>query len=229
MKEKRFILLHRILWSGLALLLIIFPHFLKLFEPEVELVKEDVYVDYSYSTATVDIELQFSHAVSDVDIWISFYDENDNLIAEENPFYSFSEDIFHDFVCYVNVGSKTIEYYEITYIDFYYEIIDMDMYYLTSSYFIIIFISLFIISFFLKYKEYIYENKVISVYAGWYRHYLKVNGEKVDEFNGGSFIPISLTASIDENTRIDVIITRSNGITFKINGKLYNEFSNNIL
>ena len=223
MKEKRFIILHRILWSGLALLIIIFPHFLKLFEPEVELVKEDVYVDYSYSTATVDVELQFSHAVSYVDIWISFYDENDNLITEDNPIYSISEDIFHDFVCYVTVGDKTIEYYEITQLYFNYEIIDMDMYYVGSNFFLVIFISLFIMSFFLKYKEYIYENKVISVYAGWYRHYLKINGEKVDEFNGGSFMPIFLNANIDENTRIDVIITRYNGITFKINGKLCNK------
>lgn len=70
-----------------------------------------------------------------------------------------------------------------------------------------------------NYKSYIYNGKKIIVYSGFYHHYLKVDGQIVDEENTSiSFTPIFLNYNLDENIQAKISI--SNSISIKINGIL---------
>lgn len=63
-------------------------------------------------------------------------------------------------------------------------------------------------------------NEVV-VFAGLYDHYIEVNGERVDEYKSAFyFTPIKMSYNINENEKIDVIISLTNKISVKINGKL---------
>lgn len=82
-------------------------------------------------------------------------------------------------------------------------------------------IVFFIISLLLSYKEYNVDGKLISVYSGFYRHTLRVNGELCDEHNTDfSFIPIELSTTYDNDLKIKATISLSNQITVKVNDKL---------
>lgn len=88
--------------------------------------------------------------------------------------------------------------------------------------FVIVAFVIFIMSFFLSYKEYQYNKKTISVYAGYFHHTLRIDGEKYDEHNTlSSFIPIVLSTTLDDGTKLEAKISLTNRITLKINDKLY--------
>lgn len=79
----------------------------------------------------------------------------------------------------------------------------------------------FIASLLLSYKDYEYNGNNIVVYAGWYHHYIKVNGNKIDEHNTlVSFTAILLSCTLDDGTDIKVTITMTNRISLKINNQL---------
>ena len=113
-------------------------------------------------------------------------------------------------------------------------IIEPDISSKTSTFFWYLLISLtpisfciFIISLTLSYKETKYFDnetstyKTISVYAGFFHHWLKVNHILADEYNTSFFVtPIRLNTIIEENIKIDVTISTMNKITIKINTKL---------
>ena len=64
------------------------------------------------------------------------------------------------------------------------------------------------------------------VYAGWYHHYILINGEKYDEHNTITFFtPILLSASLDDGSEVKATISLTNRIALKINGKLYQKES----
>ena len=76
-------------------------------------------------------------------------------------------------------------------------------------------------SLFLSYKEYNYFGKQLSVYAGWFHHTLRVNGEVCDEHNTiTSWTPIKLSTTLYDGTKIDATITLTNRISLKANDKL---------
>lgn len=73
---------------------------------------------------------------------------------------------------------------------------------------------------------YHYNDKTIVVYAGWYHHYILINGEKYDEHNTLiSFTPITLTATLDDGSEVKATISLTNRVALKINGKLYQKES----
>lgn len=81
---------------------------------------------------------------------------------------------------------------------------------------------IFIVSLFLSYKSYRYNGDFIVVYSGWFHHYIKVNGTKMDEHNTlQTFIPILLTCTLDDGTDLEATITLTNRISLKINNQLY--------
>ena len=83
-------------------------------------------------------------------------------------------------------------------------------------------LAMFISSLLLSCKIYNYNGNEIIVFAGWYRHYIKINGEKHDEHNTFvSFTPIILTCSLDDGANIKATITLSSRITLKINDRIY--------
>ena len=76
----------------------------------------------------------------------------------------------------------------------------------------------------LSYKKYEYNGNSIIVYSGWYHHYIKFNGKKVDEHNTlVTFNAIPLSCALDDGTDIKVTITLTNRISLKINNQLYTE------
>lgn len=84
----------------------------------------------------------------------------------------------------------------------------------------------FISALLLSCNVYIYNDKKIVVYAGWYHHYILINGEKYDEHNTITFFtPILLSASLDDGNEIKATISLTNRIALKINGKLYQKES----
>lgn len=79
----------------------------------------------------------------------------------------------------------------------------------------------FISALLLSCNVYLYNDKKIVVYAGWYHHYILVNGEKYDEHNTLiSFTPITLTATLDDGSEVKATISLTNRVALKINGKL---------
>lgn len=84
----------------------------------------------------------------------------------------------------------------------------------------------FISALLLSCNVYIYNDKKIVVYAGWYHHYILINGEKYDEHNTITFFtPILLSATLDDGSEVKATISLTNRIALKINGKLYQKES----
>ena len=92
---------------------------------------------------------------------------------------------------------------------------------------VIIYLDIFSLVFFissltLSYKKYEYNGNEIIVYAGWFYHYIKVNGVKMDEYNTlTSWTAISLSCMLDDGTVLNAVISTMNRITLKINNRLY--------
>ena len=89
-------------------------------------------------------------------------------------------------------------------------------------------IIMFVGALFVQYREYEYNGKKISVYAGYFHHTLRINEEKFDEHNTFlAFTPIKLSTKLDEKTNIEATITLSNRVSLKINDKLLNRIKKN--
>ncbi len=71
-------------------------------------------------------------------------------------------------------------------------------------------------------KEYNYNDKIISVYAGYFRHTLRVDGRLASKYNKWlSAINVELSATLDENTKIIAKIQPLNIITFRLYSQKY--------
>ncbi|MDE6356274.1 MAG: hypothetical protein K2L67_03425 [Clostridia bacterium] len=81
----------------------------------------------------------------------------------------------------------------------------------------------FIASLLLTCKIYDYNGDEIIVYAGWYHHYIKVNGEKADEHNTiFTYTAINMSCTLDDGAEVWATISMTNRISLKINNRLYN-------
>ena len=92
--------------------------------------------------------------------------------------------------------------------------------------FIIIFFPLFSLVLFLNsltlsFKCFRYQDKIISVYAGFIHHTLRINSEIYDEQTTLiTFTPIKLSTKLENNIEINATISTLNRISIKINNKL---------
>ena len=78
------------------------------------------------------------------------------------------------------------------------------------------------LSFQVRCKEYNYNDKVITVYAGYFRHTLKVDGRLASKYNQWLWgVNVELSATLDENTRIVAKIQPLNTITFRLYSQKY--------
>lgn len=91
----------------------------------------------------------------------------------------------------------------------------------------IIAIFTFIVSLTLSYKEINYYDKnsstykKISVYAGFFHHWLKLDDKLVDKYDTLFFVtPIKLHTTIENNVKIEATISTMNRITLKINNEI---------
>lgn len=99
--------------------------------------------------------------------------------------------------------------------------------YMIAFFCISITLIIFICSLFLSYKIYKFNGNIITIYAGYYNHYIKVNGETFDEHKTLiSFTPIILSCTLEDGNLLQATISTSNRISLKINNKLFkNQFS----
>ena len=224
MNENSKVAFHRIFWLCVTLLILVIPHIIKACQPKLEIIRDDAYiVDYyeSLNETACSVEVEFNRAVSSGYVEIAFYDEAGELLeCDEYYLYSNSK-ILSD--AYIIVDGKVDSY----------EIVshsiepDTGVYFL-AYYFLIIAIPMFIDSLLLSYKEYEYKGNTISVYAGFYHHTLRVNGELCDEYNTIiTYTPIFLETIIkpknegEEEILIEATISFfTNRITLKVDKKL---------
>ena len=96
------------------------------------------------------------------------------------------------------------------------------LYFIISYCDIAIALPFFIGSLFLSCKKYRYNGSNIVVYAGWFHHYLKMDGEVLDEHNTFvTFTAIVLSCTLNDGTRLQATISLTNRIALKINDRLY--------
>ena len=86
----------------------------------------------------------------------------------------------------------------------------------------LIVLAFFIGTLLLSCKVYEYNGRQIIVYAGWYYHYVKIDGEKLDEHNTIiAYTPIVLSCMLDDGTPLQATISLTNRIALKINNRLW--------
>lgn len=221
--EKKKILIRRIVWGILLAIGILVPVILSNQPAEdVNIVNDDGYIIeyYEYSDTTdCEIEVTFDREVSSADIVVAFYDSDGNLLErEEGYFYGYDNKVSATFFIDGSVDSYEIISYEVSI----YENNDYIMWFLIVDLVAVVF---FICSLLLSCKVYEYNGKTIIVYAGFYHHYLKVDGEIMDEHNTlTSFTAIPLSCTLDDGAVLHATITMTNRISLKINDRLYKNY-----
>lgn len=220
--EKKKLIIHRSIWFVLLLLGILIPIIVS-YAPykEVEIIDDNGYINEYYESldeTVCEIEVIFNCEVDSGFIMVAFYDSNGKLLSKENDyFYGYDNTVSSTFFIDGEVDSYEILSYDIN--------PSSGMSYTVIICFVygdILIFSFFIASLLLSYKYYEYNGNEIVVYAGWYHHYIKINGDKFDEHNTLlSFTAIPLSCTLDDGTDIKVTITMTNRISLKINDKLY--------
>lgn len=211
--EKKKLLIRRIIW--LVLLIAGIVAAIILGNIPIDIVEHNGYItDYSNNTSYLEIEVTFNHNVISGDVYVAFYDSNgDYLSTSYDYFYSDGNTALLSFEVYGKADS--------------YEIVNCDVYPVIAStgyaFIYIFFILVFFIAvLLLSCKVYEYNGNSIVVYAGWFHHYIKVNGEKFDEHNTlTSYTPILLSCVLDDGAYVQATISRTNRISLKINNRLY--------
>ena len=217
MKEKNKLLTHRLIWIILTLLVIFIPIVANITQPALAIVEDNAYITnyYTYLNETVlKMDITFNRHVNGGNVSIEFYDEYNNYLSTKTEyFYGYNEKTIED--SYITVYGKATQY-KIRYYSVEPSFILGQLYA-----FLIPAILMLIESLLVSYKEYEYNGKIISVYAGYFHHTLRINGEKFDEHNTLlAFTPIKLTTKLDQTTDIEATITLTNRISLKINNKL---------
>lgn len=156
--------------------------------------------------------------VDSVSVTVAFYDIDGNLLYQKSNFFiGYGKIVSDNFFIEGEVDSYEIISYTATY--------SSDVIIILVPvfiYFDIVIFAFLISSLLLSYKNYQYAGNEIIVYAGWYHHYIKINGTKVDEHNTiMNFTAISLSTTLDDSTKLVATISLTNRIALKINDKLY--------
>ena len=195
MEEKKRINIFRIVFAVILVINIILPIILMNCRTELELINYEVYSEYDETSgySNCEVELIFNKDISSGSATFKFYDVAGDLISTETAYFFESAKTVYDEINYIE---GDIDSYEITNVDF-----DAELGFLDFSYLIFFFVPvtlfLFALSLRLSYKEYSYEEYKILVYAGFSKHYIKVNNEKTDEYISSiNYAPIILSCSL---------------------------------
>ncbi|MBQ9486117.1 MAG: hypothetical protein IJU83_04685 [Clostridia bacterium] len=217
MSEKIKIRVHGYIWFAIILLIIFIPIIGNACQPALEIIDDNGYIDKYYTSldeTSVDIDITFNRKVSSGYATVRFYDSSNHILETKRIyFYAYGDKTAES--SYTTVKGK-VDKYEITSYEFEPTNGTAHVYiFLIPAIIMLIGASL------LSYKEYDYNGKKISVYAGWFHHTLRVNGEKCDEHNTlVSWTPIHLSTTLEDGTQLDAIITLTNRISLKANDKL---------
>lgn len=217
MNEKIKIRVHRLSWLAIVLLIIFIPIIVNACQPTLEIIDDNGYIDTYYTSldeTSVDIDITFNREVSSGYATVKFYDSSNYLLETKRIyFYGYNERTVEN--SYTTVNGKVDKY----------EIVSYEFEPTNSSaflYILLIFaVPMFIGALLLSYKEYDYNGKKISVYAGWFHHTLRVNGEMYDEHNTlFSWTPVMLSTTLEDGTVLDATISLTNRISLKADNRL---------
>ncbi len=217
-KENLFILINRVVFGVLflvSLFLLIFSFYpfgnYKVVDDSGKIISNST---GEYSTAKITVTL--NHKANDAYITIKFYGEDGKYVDDSFEHFFFN-------------GKKTasVDVYGVSLKAVSYSIdpaIDADntnyALLLVSVFVLLISLTFFLCSLMLNFKIYSVDGKEVVVYAGFYNHYIKVDGETVDEHKTlTSFVPIVLSTTLGES-KISVSISTMNRITVKVNDKM---------
>lgn len=218
--EKKKLLIHRLIWFAILVLGILIPILIAFIPKNIKIVKDNGYIiDYDETTkiSSCEIEITFNFEVKSGYLTVAFYDGSGQFLSEKTQWvYGYDKTVSKIF--YINGEAKS------------YEILEFDfsasdnpsLVIQIFGYIDIIILVFFIYSLLLSYRKYDYSGNEIIIYAGWYHHYLKINGTKHDEHNTIiSYTAITLSCKLDDGTNIEATISKTNRIALKINNRLY--------
>lgn len=216
MNERKKISRLKKIWGLITLLIIILPIIITFLKPKLTLVSSSLEKEDS-STTLYELTLLFNQRVDYGDVKIILYDSEGQIVDEITEFFNHSgKEVSSLLTINKDFESYVVESY------------DFEIQYSIFLLYILLGITLpiFISTFFIQYKEYKFKDNIISVYAGYTYHFLKINGEIYDEYRElFSLTPIKLNTILDDNTKIEATISTSNHIFLKINDKLYNKLN----
>lgn len=216
MNERKKISRLKKIWGLITLLIIILPIIITFLKPKLTLVSSSLEKEDS-STTLYELTLLFNQRVDYGDVKIILYDSEGQIVDEITEFFYHSgKEVSSLLTIDKDFESYVVESY------------DFEIQYSIFLLYILLGITLpiFISTFFIQYKEYKFKDNIISVYAGYTYHFLKINGEIYDEYRElFSLTPIKLNTILDDNTKIEATISTSNHIFLKINDKLYNKLN----
>ncbi len=224
--ERKNILISRIVCGIILFLNILIPVLIIAIPTTATIIEDKGYInDYDdyLDTSYCEIVITFDKKVSNCYATINFYDESGKSLGQKSGYFYGSEKTFSN-TFYVNGKVDS------------YEIVEDEVKcgnageYIAAP--VLLYLSPFTLIFFiasclLSYKTYDYNGNEIVVYAGWYHHYIKVNGTILDEHNTiTSFTPIRLSCVLEDQSFVEATISLTNRIALKINGNLYKNFIN---
>ena len=215
MNEKKKMWMHRTIWLVLTVLVILLPIIISAAKPKLELLDSECNTYYDGYTDTTDYEitLYFNRDVNSGYALINFFDSGHNFIDSENEYFLSDGKEATNIYSFIN-GEAT-----------YYEIVSYDFKPSNKVFYtyclLMITIPMLICALLISYKECYIDGKPITVYAGFYHHTLRIDGELCDEHNTiFSFTPIKLSTTIKDGTKIEATISLTNRIAIKVNDKL---------
>ena len=220
--EKKKLMVRRLVWLGIMLLCILIPVIVSNVQSKpLEIVDDNCYlIEYfeHSDTTECEVEVVFDKEVYSGYITVAFYDKYDKLLTQKKEyFYGYSNTLSSTFF----IDGKVDSYEILSY--------DISSYNSGNSLTAVACLCVGIISFAflitsltLSCKVYDYNGNEIIAYCGFYHHYIKINGEILDEHNTiMSFTPIILSCDIDEGDVVTATMTLLNRISLKINNRLY--------
>ena len=219
-KEGKYIFINRIIAIAVTVVCIIVIIAISTPKSEAAFVDDNGYIESYYESldsTTCEIVLKFDKNVNGADATVSFYDADGNLLDTQRETFFGYEAIEVSRTFYVD---GKVEYYSV-------EDISVEMpgvseeVIITDIILLLIVLCWLLCAFMLSCKEYEYNDHHIVVYAGFVKHYIKIDGEKMDEYNTAvSFVPITMSTTLVSGEIIDATISLSNRISVKLNNRL---------
>lgn len=216
MKEKARIVFRRLFWFLAIVACFVIPTLLLLQEGTI--VEQYLDVDYDDASGYSDclITIVFDGTVDSATIIIYYYDNDNNFISfdyidlEKVGAHTFEgKSNIYGNVQYFSIESCTVD-----------NVVSSIALALVGPCFIVA-LAMFICSCRHRCKTYEIDGLNVLIYTGWSHHYMKLNGEIVDEYNASAIrVPIDLQCE-HNGTMLRATISTSHKIKLKVNGKLY--------
>lgn len=194
-------------------------------KPGPALINEDGYIDSYYespdSITYYKVVLEFNKKVEEVIAEVSFYDADGNLLdTQTETFFRYSD----RGASYIFRVDGKVSYYLVDGIfsgtsGTSNKVQLEEVKFIITALYCFLFVW-FVFSFMQSYEEYEYNGHYILVYTGLVKHYIRIDGKKVDEYKKISISDGSIMGAILENGEVmDVTVVPINKVSVKINNR----------